>query len=61
MITGSFSCVALSTALVIFSPTIHPMLAIINLPSHTPTTAGFPLIRTFPVTTASFNFVRSFR
>ena len=51
--TGSLSSVARSTARVIFSPTACPILAIINLPSQTPITTGYPQIVAFPVTTAS--------
>ena len=58
-ITGSRSFVARSTARAIFSPTAQPMLAIINLPSHTPITTSCPSILAFPVTTASFRLVFS--
>ena len=57
MNTGSFSSVAFSTALAIFSPTTYPMLLIRNLASHTPITAGSPLMVAFPMVTASLRFV----
>ena len=60
MITGSFSSVARSTILVIFSPTTSPMLAIKKRPSQTPSAVSIPLIATFPVTTASSNPVVCF-
>ena len=53
--TGSFSLVARSTALVIFSPTLWPMLLIRNLASQTPITAGLPPILPQPVTMASLS------
>ena len=54
-ITGSFSSVARSTALVIFSPTLWPMLLIKNLASQTPTTVFCPWIVHDPVTMASLS------
>ena len=51
--SGSFFFVAYSAALVTFSPTAMPMLAIINLESMTQITALCPSILQVPVTTAS--------
>ena len=59
IITGSFSFVARSTPLAIFSPTTSPMLAIRKRPSITIRATSFSPIRAFPVTTASSNFVLS--
>ena len=59
MITGSFSSVARSTILVIFSPTTSPILAIRKRPSITIRATSFSPIRAFPVITASSNFVLS--
>ena len=58
-ITGSFSDVARSTIWVTFSPTICPILLIRNLASQTPKAVSWPPIFPFPVTIASFKFVRS--
>ena len=61
IITGSFSFVARSTPLAIFSPTTSPILAMRNLPSITIRATSFSPIRAFPVITASSSFVFSCR
>jgi hypothetical protein len=57
--TGSFSSVARSIALVIFSPTTCPMLAIIKRESQIPSTISSPNTLQRPTVTASFNPVFS--
>ena len=60
IITGNFNSIALSIALVIFSPTTDPILPIMNLLSIIHTTTSIPAILPFPVVTASLKFVFSF-
>ena len=61
IINGSFSSIAFSIALVIFSPTTEPMLPIKNLLSIMQSTVFSPFTSPMPVTTASFNPVLSFK
>ena len=51
--TGSFSSVARSKALVIFSPTTYPLLPIRKRESQTPSTVSRPFTMHFPTVTAS--------
>ena len=59
IISGNLFSIAVSIALVIFSPTTQPILPIKKFPSIIAITACSPLIFPIPVLTASFIFVFS--